>query len=288
MALAVFGVVVLAGVALMPSGLVGVAVAAGTDSVRPQRVGRRVAAGQSSSPALVVDEPTKLYVAKPGEVQARFTFSVKNASKERVIITRVATSCACSVAKLPSDPWRLEAGTSGNLEIDVEFQGKFGDLTKTATIESSTGAVLLTMRLTIPMPAGVTDAAARERNRQLANVDRQAVFKGDCMTCHVRPGANLNGEKLYAAACGICHEAEHRAEMVPNIHLLPIATNRDYWLKIIRDGKPGTLMPAFGHEHGGPLTDVQIDSLAAFLTEAFSPHHPFKPVAPGAVPASNH
>jgi len=35
--------------------------------------------------------------------------------------------------------------------------------------------------------------------------------------------------------------------------------------QVIAAGRPGTLMPAFGHEHGGPLTPAQVASLTQGL-----------------------
>ena len=48
---------------------------------------------------------------------------------------------------------------------------------------------------------------------------------------------------------------------------------------IIADGKAKTLMPAFSKEHGGPLNDEQIDSLAKVLVQAF-------PSMPGSTPTN--
>jgi mono/diheme cytochrome c family protein len=67
--------------------------------------------------------------------------------------------------------------------------------------------------------------------------------------------------------------------MVPDLRMLPFATNRDFWKVIATHGKPGTLMPAFAQAGGGPLTDAQIDSIAAYLLQVYSPGHPATPGA---------
>jgi mono/diheme cytochrome c family protein len=67
--------------------------------------------------------------------------------------------------------------------------------------------------------------------------------------------------------------------MVPDLRMLPFATNRDFWKIIATHGKPGTLMPAFVQAGGGPLTDAQIDSIAAYLLQVYSPGHPATPGA---------
>jgi mono/diheme cytochrome c family protein len=53
--------------------------------------------------------------------------------------------------------------------------------------------------------------------------------------------------------------------MVPDLHQLPVATSEEYWRAAISAGKPGTLMPAFAVAQGGPLNEIQIASLAAYL-----------------------
>ena len=79
-------------------------------------------------------------------------------------------------------------------------------------------------------------------------------------------------EALYQADCAICHEAEQRATMVPDLHNLKTATNPDFWQTWIAHGKPGSFMPAFSTADGGPLTDMQIASLTAYLSQAIPSH----------------
>jgi hypothetical protein len=62
--------------------------------------------------------------------------------------------------------------------------------------------------------------------------------------------------------------------MVPDLHNLKVPTNGDFWRTWITHGKPGSLMPAFSTPQGGPLTDMQIASLAAFSTPRFPSHVP--------------
>jgi mono/diheme cytochrome c family protein len=73
---------------------------------------------------------------------------------------------------------------------------------------------------------------------------------------------------LYNAVCAVCHEGEHRATMVPDLHMLKVPTNDQFWRIWIAHGKPGSLMPAFSNSDGGPLNDLQIASLAAYLNAA--------------------
>jgi mono/diheme cytochrome c family protein len=98
------------------------------------------------------------------------------------------------------------------------------------------------------------------------------VFKGDCASCHVHRGEGKYGQELYQADCAICHESEHRATMVPDLHALKTPTNFEFWRTWITHGKPGSLMPAFSTVDGGPLSDMQIASLANYLGESIKSH----------------
>jgi hypothetical protein len=56
------------------------------------------------------------------------------------------------------------------------------------------------------------------------------------------------------------------------LHHLKVPTNEEFWRTWITYGKPGSLMPAFATSQGGPLTDMQIASLAAFLNATIPSH----------------
>ena len=79
-----------------------------------------------------------------------------------------------------------------------------------------------------PVTPTLTDAK-RARGIEMAKADRQAVFHGDCAACHVKPGQGKYGKLLYDADCAICHEGEHRATMVPDLHTLKVPTNVEFW-----------------------------------------------------------
>ena len=128
--------------------------------------------------------------------------------------------------------------------------------------------------------------AQRTAGITAAKVDRQAVFKGDCATCHLKKVEGKYGQPLFEVLCAICHEAKHRAEMVPDLANLPVPTSEEFWRAWITVGKAGSLMPAFATSQGGPLNDLQIASLAAYLNAI----HPSKvppavnPQTPPALP----
>jgi mono/diheme cytochrome c family protein len=219
------------------------------------------------------DSLNKEFIAKPGDTAANFTFSLTNVSKTNVVINWVRPSCGCTVAKLPPTPWTLASGESGNIDLTVDLRNKYGVLSKYVSVDTSGGQKLLNLKITIPANPQLTGAPAgadaRTRNMQMAMADRQSVFKGDCASCHATPTVGKKGEQLYAAACGVCHDAPHRATMVPDLRALKKATGADYWAQWVTNGKPGTLMPAFAKAQGGPLDQEQIKSLAEFLDTHF-------------------
>lgn len=207
--------------------------------------------------------------AAADQAEAHFSFSFTNTSPDKVAIISVHPSCGCTTAQLPSLPWLVAAGTSGQIGLTVNLAGKSGTLFKTVNVVTDKGNLSLSLRISI-LPPVVPTMTDDDRARALAaaKIDRQAVFRGDCAICHVKPGVGKYGQALYNVACGICHDGEHRATMVPDLHAIKTPTNEDFWRTWITHGKPGSLMPAFATAEGGPLNDVQISSLAVYLNTA--------------------
>jgi mono/diheme cytochrome c family protein len=241
-------------------------------------------------PTLVFDSETKTYDAKPGEAEAPFTFNLTNVWTNEVVIEKTQTSCGCTVAKLPSQPWHLGPGTNGQIGVTIHLAGKPpGLITKTVTVYTSVGMKLLTVKCNNPPPAppALLTEEQRKKNMEQASKDRQSIFHkvGDenCASCHVDKGIGKMDKELYEADCGICHDSTRRAQGVPDLKAIAAVktTGFDYWREWAKEGGRGaSMMPAFGQEHGGPLTDAQINSIAAYLNRTLS----MKPAAP-AVPA---
>jgi cytochrome c553 len=228
------------------------------------------------------DSMTKDYTAKPGELVANFSFALTNKSKDDVVINWVRPSCGCTVAKLPPTPWKISPEQGGTIDLTVDLRGKFGNISKYVTVDTSHGQRMLNLRISIPTTGPVAGIDNRTQNIQMAMGDRQAVFKNDCAHCHVTPTISKKGEALFQAGCAICHEAPHRATMVPDLKTLKVHPTRDYWNQWITNGKVGSLMPAFAQEQGGPLSKEQIDSLADYLTN----YYPQRGVVAAATPTT--
>lgn len=221
---------------------------------------------------LAFDAESKEYNAKIGEAIAPFVFSLTNISTNEIIINNVTTSCGCTVAQLPSQPWHLAPGANGEIKVTVNLAGKMGHVSKQVNINSSVGFRSLVVHVNIPVApprAAENLRGDRNKNMELAKADRQAVFKGDCRSCHVDKGAGKMGKELYAADCAICHESPIRAAMVPDLRAPKGPRDHDFWMNWITYGRAGSMMPAFGEKDGGPLSKAQIDSLVAYMSENF-------------------
>ena len=211
--------------------------------------------------------------AAADQTEARLTFNLTNVSSGNVVIMDVHPSCGCTTAQLPKLPWTIAPGTSGQIGVTVNLQGKNGMLFKTIAVATDKGSKTVMVRINIlPPVTPVLTEAERVRGMAAAKVDRHAIFKGDCATCHANNIKDKYGPVLFAAVCAVCHEAENRATMVPDLHHLTVPTNEDFWRTWISVGKPGSLMAAFSTAQGGPLTDMQIASLAAYLNAAIPSH----------------
>lgn len=183
-----------------------------------------------------------------------------------VAILEVHPSCGCTTAQLPPLPWIIAPGTNGQFGLTVNLAGRSGMQVKTVNVKTDKGFTQLILKITILPPVVPTQSEAdRARALEMAKADRQSVFRGDCAACHVKPGDSKYGKPLYDAVCAICHESKTRASMVTDLHNIKTPTNVDFWQTWIAHGKAGSLMPAFSTADGGPLSDMQIASLAGYL-----------------------
>jgi cytochrome c5 len=231
---------------------------------------RLCAAASGSAPQppphpLVWDATEKTLEVKPDGKEARIQFNVTNKSSQPVEVFHIETSCGCTVPEVPSKPWIIAAGAQGSFTAVVDYQGKQGKFSKTLQVHSTSGSQMLTVIISIPD----TEEGRRARNQQLAFVDRQAVFRGECASCHVVPTVGKKGADLFQAACSVCHDANPRASMVPDLQIARESRDAAYWERWISDGKEQTLMPGFAAKHGGPLTPEQVASLVEYAMSRF-------------------
>jgi len=208
-------------------------------------------------------------------INVHFVYGFTNVTGGKVAILDVHPSCGCTTAQLPPLPWIIAPGTNEQFGITVNLTGKSGSFFKQVTVKTDKGLKNLMVKITMLPPVVPTlTAADRERDMLASKTDRQAVFRGDCALCHVKPGEGKYGQPLYDAVCAICHEAKERSSIVPDLHAIKTPTNVDFWQTWVAHGKPGSLMPAFSTADGGPLSDMQIASLAGYLNSTIPSHAP--------------
>ena len=231
---------------------------------------------------LAWDELLKAMDAPADQASAHFIFNVTNVSPDNIVILGAHGSCSCTVTELPTLPWTIPPGGNGQVGATVNIEGKTGVLLKSITVSTDKGSKDLYVRITmLPPVVHILTDAERANGVAIAKLDRQAIFKADCATCHVKPGEGKYGKTLYDAICAVCHDAKNRAEVVPDLHNLKTPTNDEFWRTWTAHGKSGSLMPAFATAEGGPLNDMQIATLVAYLKLVNPP-----PVPTNAAPAN--
>jgi mono/diheme cytochrome c family protein len=205
-------------------------------------------------------------ITTPNFIALTNVTAISNLTPISVTILSVRPSCGCTTAKLPPLPWTIAPGANGQIPLTVNLQGRSGSQYKTVNVSTDKGSKTLILRVNI-LPPVISKMTEEERARGIAaaKIDRQAVFHDDCAQCHLKNIQGKYGQPLFDSVCALCHEAEQRATMVPDLHNLKTPTNDEFWRTWIAHGKPGSLMPAFATSDGGPLTDIQIASLAAYL-----------------------
>jgi len=198
--------------------------------------------------------------------QAHFPFSVTNIFSRNITIQGIQTSCGCTTAQSPALPWVIPAGTNGQFTLTVRMVGKAREQSASALIDTDQGFKVVCVNLHIQPPAvSYRSPAELSHDNQLARADRQAIFHGECVTCHVNPGVGKNDKELYYAVCAVCHEGQNHLTALPDLFAIKTPANVVFWLNGIAQGKPGTFMPAFSSNAGGPLSEMQIAGLARFL-----------------------
>ena len=198
-------------------------------------------------------------------------FHFRNSREEPVTILSITPSCGCTYVNTTNSlTWTIAPGSNSVISAQMNLAGRRGLLSKSIFVKTSHGMDILNPKVMVTTASSPMPQTDRLRNRELAKQDKQAVFRGHCATCHAKPTAGKFGRALFDSACGICHEAEHQASIVPNLRQIAVPDSATAWKRLISRGKPGTLMPAFTKEERGPLNDNQIDSLVDFMMHEFS------------------
>ena len=91
------------------------------------------------------------------------------------------------------------------------------------------------------------------------------------------------GAKLYADNCAVCHGPQGEGRVGARLKDFPSINPQAFVKATVASGVPGSKMPAWSKAKGGPLTDAEIDAIAAFVatwTTGNVPPAPTEPVRP--------
>lgn len=91
-------------------------------------------------------------------------------------------------------------------------------------------------------------AAAAQRLTSEKIAAGSEVFASNCATCHGKNGEGVSGVAPTLNSKGFLS-----------------AVDNEFIAKTISNGRPGTAMPAWAEENGGPLRSDQIDDIVAFI-----------------------
>jgi mono/diheme cytochrome c family protein len=74
------------------------------------------------------------------------------------------------------------------------------------------------------------------------------------------------GAALYAENCAVCHGPTGEGRIGAELNTAFASINVDEFLRqTIAEGRPGTFMPAWGQEFGGPLPNEDINDIVAYI-----------------------
>lgn len=90
-------------------------------------------------------------------------------------------------------------------------------------------------------------------------------------------GDSERGGMLYQSYCSMCHGVDGRGRVGANLQSFPgIAVNAAFQ-QTIANGIQGSVMPAFSDAQGGPLSDIDIVDISAYLTGVLEGTEPIEP-----------
>jgi cytochrome c oxidase cbb3-type subunit III len=97
------------------------------------------------------------------------------------------------------------------------------------------------------------------------------------------PQSERSFDVLFRRNCAGCHGADGKLGPAPplNDKLFLALVPDDELNRVVADGRPGTLMPAFSVSSGGQLTAEQVLVLAEGIKKRWGPVPPVPPDAPG-------
>ncbi len=218
----------------------------------------RALAKENEAPTLVVDQETFDFGKVAEAAKVSHKFKVTNAGEGTLVIRGVRTDCECTTATIAKH--KLRPGEKTSLQVVMDTTMKMQDTEKNIEITSNDAKRPI---VTIKINA-VVDA-----HKGLVAGGKAKIFSGKCARCHVEQGKGMMGDDLFFADCAMCHQLEPQKHKTIGGPLAP----RDYTDPAIAQrvkratcyGTASGAMPGFLDKAGGPLTEVQIDSIIHYL-----------------------
>jgi len=88
------------------------------------------------------------------------------------------------------------------------------------------------------------------------------------------------GARLYADNCAVCHGPQGEGRVGARLKDFPSISPQAFVKATVASGVPGSKMPAWSKAKGGPLTDAEIDAIAAFVATWTTGNVPPAPTEP--------
>jgi cytochrome c5 len=175
-----------------------------------------------------------------------------NSSGNTITISRIKTSCGCTSVEFEKKS--VLPGEKIELTFKVQTEHKRGHFKKNARVYYE--------HIPRPQLIFILGKVLAEEKTEKGHPPKEkglSLFSKKCVDCHLKPGIGKNGEQLYFADCAFCHGTNRQGGHGP-----PLKAIKPEWYEIISKGK-GASMPGFAKAHGGPRTEVQLESLLRYL-----------------------
>lgn len=186
----------------------------------------------------------------------KHSYKLTNVGDRAYKLIRAVPSCGCTVAVV--DTSLIEPGKSTSVNVVYNSAGKApGLFSKTVTVITNqpfNGTVHLAFH------GKMVASGVHGMDR---SVDVHMIFQGQCANCHSLPGFQKKGWQLYNATCAVCHNSKIKGNIISDLTEARAHSIGELALgRIISNGIPGTNMPAFSKQSGGPLSPDQVSSLS--------------------------
>ncbi len=202
-------------------------------------------------PQRIVD----LGISPPG-LKPSGKFIIGNTGSAHLNIIELKPSCGCTVAE--PETKTIAPGDEVVVAVTIDPRGKGGSYLKTVTVETDDPEEPV-VEVVITGEVSITEHGE--------TLERSVIFTGKCASCHAEPASGKKGEPLFEAVCAMCHGHYGLGGPAARINDLKFLESNDdsYIRATIENGVPGTSMPAFAEDAGGPLDAAQIDSLVELI-----------------------